>query len=271
MSRTKHVVCYSGGHSSAIVAIEVSRRYGTENLILLNHDIHKRVENKDIKRFKREVAEYLHVPITYANMEGWEKKDQFDVVMDANAFKVGVGSAICSYHLKVKPFMEFLAEHFPQKNCIIYYGFDASETERIVRRARLLTNEGYRSVYPLAQWPRTITDTMQIGITPPMTYGTFKHANCTGCLKAGKHHWYVVYCKRPDIWKRASMAEEYIGYSLFRDEWLSELGVRFEQMKKAGVPADENIPQQEFWARARKVVACMVADDSRVLPCECAF
>ena len=31
----KHIVCYSGGHSSALVAIEVVRRYGKENTVLV--------------------------------------------------------------------------------------------------------------------------------------------------------------------------------------------------------------------------------------------
>ena len=33
-----HVVCFSGGHSSALVAIEVVRRYGRGDVVLLNHD-----------------------------------------------------------------------------------------------------------------------------------------------------------------------------------------------------------------------------------------
>ena len=45
---TKHIVCYSGGHSSAIVAIAVVKKYGKENVILLNHDIKNTVESQDI-------------------------------------------------------------------------------------------------------------------------------------------------------------------------------------------------------------------------------
>lgn len=37
----KHIVCYSGGHSSARVAVAVARRFGAENTILLNHDINE--------------------------------------------------------------------------------------------------------------------------------------------------------------------------------------------------------------------------------------
>jgi PP-loop superfamily ATP-utilizing enzyme len=43
----KYIVCYSGGHSSALVAIEAVRKYGKENVILLNHDISPNVEDAD--------------------------------------------------------------------------------------------------------------------------------------------------------------------------------------------------------------------------------
>ena len=37
-----HIICYSGGHSSAIAAIEVARRFGTDDLVLLNHDMEEK-------------------------------------------------------------------------------------------------------------------------------------------------------------------------------------------------------------------------------------
>ena len=40
----QHIVCYSGGHSSALVALDVAHRFGTKNLVLLNHDMHFSVE-----------------------------------------------------------------------------------------------------------------------------------------------------------------------------------------------------------------------------------
>lgn len=85
----KHIVCFSGGHSSAIAAVEVVRKFGAEDAILLNHDLCPRTEDADIKRFKKQVSDYLGVPITYANMPGWDVKDQFDVCMEIKAFKAG--------------------------------------------------------------------------------------------------------------------------------------------------------------------------------------
>lgn len=275
----KHIVCYSGGHSSALVAIEVVRKFGKENVILLNHDIAASVESPDIKRFKKEVSEYLGVDITYANINNLDSEnlpDQFDVVMQAKAFKVGRGSELCTSRLKTEPFMKFLKSNFSDKNCVIYYGFDASEGVRIQRRSSILGQLGYKTDYPLALWKkeeRTIYDTQEVNITPPCTYDDFKHANCIGCLKAGKQHWYIVYCTRQDIYEKAKQAEDYIGYTIDKELSLEELEPMFEKMKEANVKPTEHVIHQTFWKNARKAVKDLdqhVIDfDSK--PCECVF
>ena len=202
----KHIVCYSGGHSSALVAIEVVRKFGKDKVVLLNHDINPVVENSDIKRFKQEVALHLELPITFANHPDWDKKkDQFDIVMEAKAFKVGSGTALCTNRLKTAPFERWLKDNVPDKNCVCYYGFDATEKTRLLRRSTIMANMGYKTDFPLALWGnRTILSTKETGIDPPNSYGMFKHANCTGCLKAGKQHWYIVYLTRPDVWEKPS-------------------------------------------------------------------
>lgn len=264
-----HVICYSGGHSSALVAIEVARRYGTENLILVNHDINQRVEDPDVKRFKAEVADYIKVPITFVNMPGVEEFDQFDVVVRAGAFKVGSGTALCTDRLKTQPFHKWLESRFPEKNAVIYYGFDANEPQRIQRRSQFLGTIGFKTDFPLAYWPRTIQSTEEIGIKPPLTYGVFKHANCIGCLKAGMQHWYIVFCTRKDIWEKACWAEEEIGYSIINETTtLRSLEGRFALMQKAGVEPTEHTRHQTFWASARKAVREM-PEVPPAMPCEC--
>lgn len=269
---SKHIICYSGGHSSAIVAIEVVRRFGKENCVLLNHDISSNVEHEDIKRFKLEVAKYLGMEITYANINGLtsnELPDQFDVVMKANAFKVGGGSELCTSRLKTEPFMAWLASNVPDKNCIIYYGFDLAETVRIQRRIGILGALGYRTDYPLALWKeRTLENTDEIGIAKPMGYTKFKHANCIGCLKAGKLHWYITYCERPDIFEKAKIAEEHIGYTIIASDSMLELESDFEKLKRAGVTASEHEDGRTFAARARRILKNYV-ECEYIKPCEC--
>lgn len=268
----KHVVCYSGGHSSALVALEVVKKFGREDVILVNHDMHFTVEDADIKRFKTEVADYLGLPITFVNYKN-ASMDQFDVCVEAQAFKVDSGPELCTSRLKTEPFMKWMGQQFPEKDCIVYYGFDANETKRIQRRSGIMGLQGYSTAYPLAMWPSPIKSTADVGIRPPQTYTIFKHANCIGCPKAGWQHWYIVYCKRPDIWLKGKWAEEKIGYAIHHDEtgpvYLEDMEERFEEMRIAGVPATEQVTQQKFWADAKKHIK--IASEPSLLPCECIF
>jgi len=269
----KHIICHSGGHSSALVAIEVCRKFGSGNVVLLNHDMHFSVEHQDIKRFKQEVAEYLEVPLMFASRRN-ASQDQFDVCVEAQAFKINSGSELCTSRLKTEPFYEWLKENADPGNSVIYYGFDNTPTERVrmQRRTGILAAKGYATDYPLALWKdRTIHATEAVGIVRPSTYDTFVHGNCIGCLKAGWQHWYIVYCTRPDIWLKGKWAEEEIGYAIHYDDgepvFLSEMEPRFEAMKLAGIPATEHIPQQRFWAQARKIIGIKSMQAS--LPCDC--
>jgi len=269
----KHIVCHSGGHSSALVAIEVARRFGPENVVLLNHDMHFSVEHADIKRFKQETADYLGLPLTFASRRN-ATQDQFDVCVEAGAFKVGNGSELCTSRLKTEPFYEWLDAKAPPGQSVIYYGFDNTKKERkrMHRRTGILGAKGYRTDYPLALWKdRTIVATEEIGILRPSTYTTFVHGNCIGCLKAGWQHWYIVYCTRPDIWLKGKWAEEEIGYAIHYDGdqpvYLEEMEGRFELMKANGIPATEHIPQQRFWAQAKKIIGIIAIQPQ--LPCDC--
>lgn len=250
----KHIVCFSGGHSSALVAIAVVLRYGAENTILLNHDISSFTEDKDIKRFKNEVATWLNTKITYANMKDWESKDQFDVSIEAKAFKTKDTPAICTNRLKTGPFMEYL-KNVDKQNTIIYYGFDENEQERINRRALIMFEFGFQTDYPLADWVHLpVKNTIDIGILPPLHYSNFKHANCVGCLKGGMQHWYVTFCTRPDIYKKAKDAEAIIGYSIIKGFFLKDLECKFERMLRLNIEPTEHIPFQKFWADSKKVL-----------------
>lgn len=300
----KHIVCYSGGHSSGLVAIEVVRRYGKDNVVLLNHDINPRFENIDIKRFKQEVADYLGIKITYAN-HGKELipekiKNQFEVCIEKGTFVNPANRQIlCTFVLKTEPFYKYLES--ADKNCeyIIYYGFDDNELSRVDRRKTILNDSGYNSDYPLALWgegsfkklkswyddkginfesicstegfinqdeyKRTIKSTEEIGINKPNTYTIWKHANCIGCLKAGQQHWYVVYCNDYEVYQMGKDAEEIIGYS-FGKEFLKDVEPKFKRMKEIGIPANEHIKSSTFWKSAKHYLKQSTQD---LFPCEC--
>lgn len=266
----KHIVCYSGGHSSALVAIEVVRKYGIENVILCNHECI--LESEDVARFENEVANYLGLPITYVNFKDSHIKDQFDVVIEKGSFvNTKTRQALCTSIMKTQPFMEWLKE-FNSEDIIIYYGFDKNEQHRITRRSGILSSQGYKSDYPLALWSeRTIQDTSEIGINRPMLYDKFKHANCIGCLKAGKQHWYIVFLEYPEIFNKAINTENEIGYSIIKGKFLEELIPEFELMKQAGVIPTEHTQPMKFWKEVKKKTNGTIEIDFDIKPCECTF
>lgn len=278
----KHLICYSGGHSSALVALEVAKKFGTGDLILLNHNINPSKEAPDIKRFNAEVAAYIGIPITYANFNGINAEedipDQFDIALDKGAIVNPANfQAICTYHLKTKPFYDYLDKNFPNKDCIIYYGFDKEEIHRIDRRKQILGAMGYQTDFPVALWDRTIQSTNEIGIPPPMTYSTYKHANCVGCLKAGLLHWYVTYNERPDVYKKAVDMEEELGYTIHskiengekKSISLRDLAKHFCEMKNAGIEATEHQSAKKFAQRIDKYNPELTLFADYKKPCEC--
>lgn len=271
----KYIVCYSGGHSSALVAIETVRKHGKENVILLNHDISSKVEHEDIKRFKRDVADYLDLDITYANADNFEEMTPLEVSIKKQAFQIGNGQSFCTSYLKTEPFHRWLAENHPgsfevpEVNIKIAYGFDETERLRIQRRATIMAAKGYQTEFPLStRGGRTIQSTEEIGIPRPITYRMFKHANCMGCMKAGKQHWYCTFCTRPDIWEEAKKAEEKIGYSIIKDAYLEELEPRFKEMKgDLKICPNDKTNSNTFWAAVNNALP----DQMSMLPCECSI
>jgi len=326
----KHIICYSGGHSSALVAIEVVRRFGKENVILLNHNINPRYEDKDIKRFKKEVADYLNLGITYANVKDIQNPEelpnQFEVCEEKGTFVNPANRQIlCTYVLKTEPFYNYL-NSINKENVCAYYGFDEDELQRVDRRKNILNEDNVGTDFPLALWSkdliknynnyklnelfkvfkkannkyegetldtfikdqsefiknaiknnlleiseyddtkeRSILATTEIGIDPPLTYDIWKHANCKGCLKAGQQHWYVVYCNDYEIFERGKLSEERIGHS-FGKEFLKDIEPKFAEMKKIGIPANENIKSGVFWKSAKHYLKQSTKD---LFPCEC--
>ena len=112
----------------------------------------------------------MGVSITYANMPGWEVKDQFDVCMEIKAFKCGAQStALCTNRLKTEPFYKWLTKHYPvnppkiREDISLVYGFDANEQRRIRRRVGIMAAMGYQTEYPLTWETRTIHEVEEIG------------------------------------------------------------------------------------------------------------
>lgn len=278
----KHVVCFSKGHSSGLVAIEVTRKFGKENVILLNNNLSSRVESEDVKRFGNEISEYLGIPLTYANCAGIidpdELPDQFDVCIKKKGFKQpDSGNAFCTWVLKTEPFYKWLNANIPNQECIIYYGYDNTPKEilRKVKKTAIMLKDGWETDYVLIDWKdRTIHNTEQVGIRRPNSYEKYKHANCEGCLKAGMQHWYVTYCNRYDLYEKGKKTEKTIGYTILRKTTnnvtvpisLEELEPTFKRMKCAGVPDTEHLERGKFKKYLKRFG---VEEVSMFMPCDC--
>lgn len=210
-------------------------------------------------------------------MPGWETKNQFDVCVESKAFKTPRGHHLCTTRLKTEPFYSWLKEFYPvpkgqiRDDVTIYYGFESWEPNRIDRRRKHLEDMGYKTAFPLSEWERSIYSTLEVGVKPSETYEIWSHANCIGCLRAGWQHWYVVYCRYPEVWEEAKAAEEKIGYSILRRDnvpvFLKEREHEFEMMKRAGVPANEKTQSGRFWSLTKKVMrGKVIADDADWIP-----
>lgn len=238
-----------------MVAIEVARRFGKENIVLLNHNITGKVELEDVKRFKKEVSEYVGVEITYANHPEWETITPVQACVEAKTWVNPKSRQIlCTHRLKTKPFYNWLELNHNDGD-VCYYGYDSNEPSRIARRSAMLNEIGVKTDFPIALWSeRTILSTEDIGIKKPSQYDIFSHANCMGCLKAGWQHWYVIYCYYPHIWEEAKKGEESIGYSVHKDHYFEDREDMFKLMREIGVEPTEKTPSGKFWSEAKRKV-----------------
>lgn len=163
-----------------------------------------------------------------------------------------------------------ISEGRVREDVVFLYGFDKNETNRIQRRIGIMANMGYKCDFPLAFWDNPVKSSDEFGIKRPSTYDIYKHANCRGCLKAGKQSWYITYCLHPDIWAEAVLAEKEIGHSIIKDCYLEELEPTFKKMKCRGVnPSEVQKSPAKFWSEVKK--ALPVEGQLSFLPCECAL
>ena len=277
----KHIICFSGGWSSAETAAKVVAKYGKEDVILINHEC--KLEDDDNTRFENEVASYLGLQITYVNFNDSATKDQFDVVIEKKSF-INTNSpareALCTHVMKTEPFMNWLSLNFPiadtlfnkKKDCIVYYGFDKTEPDRIQRRSGIMGAQGYKTGYP-SLWDMEPV-LAKSGINAPDCYKVYKHANCKGCLKAGWQHWYCVYVLEPAIYAKGEHAEDVIGYTIHKDCSLNEKREMFDKMIDCGIQPTEKISSATWWAYVKKILKetykiNIKVQEEDTKPCEC--
>jgi hypothetical protein len=201
----KHIVMFSGGASSAVVAEYVIKTYGKQNTILFFTDTYW--EDNDNYRFMEEVSEYLGIPIT-THVDGRTPEEVF--------FETGfLGNsrlARCSEELKVKQTIIYVEKLLNKgENPILYFGIGLHETHRADNLRSHYLHFGVSPIetrFPLIETNLKETNAKQRvreiwKINLPRMYALgFSHANCGGrCVRGGFAHYALLYKTWPDQFK----------------------------------------------------------------------
>ncbi|MFX0194859.1 MAG: phosphoadenosine phosphosulfate reductase family protein [Candidatus Hodarchaeota archaeon] len=226
----KHIVAFSGGIASAVVAQIVAAEHHYDT-ILLFHDT--KTEPEDNYRFRREVANFLNIPIT----ERSDGRNIWELFKD-EGYLGNARNTPCSRILKQEQSVIF-CEH--NKPCIIYFGFTPNEYRRAQNTYARYERLGIEAKFPLierkiikskckeiiSKWkyhpPPDImgfypeNEPFYLSIKIPEMYCHYDHANCMPCIKGKLRYWGLVYNFDRDAWYRARQAEIEHGYTILTD------------------------------------------------------
>lgn len=218
------VVWFSCGAASAVAAYETIRLYGDSCTVrIVNNPVKE--EDPDNNRFKRDVEEWLGVPIESVTNSKYPAASAVDV-WEKRAFMSGPTGAVCTIELKKKARAQWEKENHADWHVL---GFTADEAKRL-RDFRLSERENTLGV--LVDQGLTKGDCFAVlkahKIKTPAIYDRgYPNANCIGCVKAtSPTYWNLVRQQDPDVfWARAEQSRRigvrlvrYKGERIFLDE-----------------------------------------------------
>lgn len=224
----KHIVLFSGGAASSYVAWLISKQYEKKDIILLHTPTYS--EHPDADRFRKEVSEYIDIPIT-------EQADGRDIwqLIDDEKHIPGQFMPFCTRILKMEQsekFLKSLKEGFIQ-----YIGYSSNEWRRVQKttarnlvKGRVIKFPVYESSISDAEIKQIIEKQWEIKL--PETYKHLKHNNCIPCFKAGKNEWKKFWLYYPEQYFKAAEKEKQCGYTVFKDCTLEELADIFKHNKR---------------------------------------
>lgn len=103
------------------------------------------------------------------------------------------------------------------------WGFDVEEKKRAERIKEQYDND----IFPLIDENLRKKDVHFIlkekKIKLPFLYENYRNNNCIGCIKGGKGYWNKIRIDFPDVFKKRSLMERKIGFSIIKDIYLDEL------------------------------------------------
>lgn len=215
----KHVIGFSGGIASAVMAKMVADEY-QDATVLLYHSTNTEPEDND--RFRNEVADYIGIPIT----EDSDGRDIWQVFNDEKFLGSGRNTP-CSRILKQERSLRYLKKNRP---AILYIGFTLEEHRRAQRTFARYSKYNIEVKFPLISKRITKEECMHRvkncwGIKPPSIYSWAEHANCIPCVKGKKAYWGLIYIYERTAWEKASKTEKN-----FRQKIFTEAGTLEEEL-----------------------------------------
>jgi 3'-phosphoadenosine 5'-phosphosulfate sulfotransferase (PAPS reductase)/FAD synthetase len=213
----KHIVQFSGGAASAVVAKMIADEFGKENTVLLFHDT--KAEHEDAYRFRRQVSQFIGVPIT----EMSDGRSLWELIDDHNCLP-SFHIPFCTDELKLKP-AEIYLQQFNSSEYILYNGFGLDEWQRVQKS--IARNESKGRIVKSPLFEKRINNAKDIirtkwKICLPEPYKYLKHNNCIPCFKAGIGHFFKVWKHYPKEFQMAIDKEKQVGHTVFQDHSLEE-------------------------------------------------
>jgi 3'-phosphoadenosine 5'-phosphosulfate sulfotransferase (PAPS reductase)/FAD synthetase len=235
----KHIVLFSGGAASSHMAWLVSKQHDKKDIILLHTPTYS--EHPDADRFRKEVSEYIGIPIT----EQADGRDIWQLIDDEKCIP-GYFMPFCTRILKIEQTEKFLKSI--KEDFIQYIGYSSNEWKRVQNTTARNLVKGRVLKFPVYECGISDTEIKQIiekqwKIKLPETYKHLKHNNCIPCFKAGKNEWKKFWLYYPEEFQKAVQKEKETGHTVFKDRTLEELAKIFKNNKDfEGSQISMNIP-----------------------------
>jgi 3'-phosphoadenosine 5'-phosphosulfate sulfotransferase (PAPS reductase)/FAD synthetase len=222
-----HIINFSGGKSSFVVAAWVKDNYPNDNILLYFTDT--LWEDEDLYRFNQEVSDKLELPLLIHSL-GISPPE----LMVNQRFMANNRAGICSQELKIKVSMRFLkkgivppiekwtnkqylkTDDFVQ-NAILYFGIGFDEMHRA---GPIEENwKPFNVMFPLIDYDIDKDAYLkQYAIRQPRLYDlNFTHNNCGGrCVKAGQGHFQNLLIRKEktyfELMEQEIILSDYIRY-----------------------------------------------------------
>lgn len=208
------VVWFSCGAASAVASKLILDEYGKDNNILIVNNPIKE-EDKDNRRFKEDIANWLNHPIIEAKNKYFPNASIVEV-FDNERYMSGIGGACCTKLLKKESRYQFELTHKIDYHVL---GFTSNE---LARYERFTTLERSNVIPALIEKNYTKKDCFKViyeaGIKLPLIYSLgYPNANCVGCVKSSSPtYWNLVRKTYPEVFEQRAEQSRRLGCHLLK-------------------------------------------------------